>query len=80
MLATDTDKDYYGKLETLSNRSISSENEGVVIPAYVDLDQPAPNAPAIGAEVTAKIYCGKRSLGYVWFGDVIEAARKYLWL
>ena len=80
MLATDTEKDYYGKLETLSNRSISSENEGVVIPAYVDLDQPAPNAPAIGAEVTAKIYCGKRSLGYVWFGDVIEAARKYLWL
>jgi multidrug efflux pump subunit AcrA (membrane-fusion protein) len=80
MLATDTEKDFFGKLESLSNRSISSENEGLVVPVYVALDNPMPNAPTIGAEVTAKIYCGKRALGYVWFGDVIEAARKYLWL
>ncbi|MBS0261404.1 MAG: HlyD family efflux transporter periplasmic adaptor subunit [Planctomycetes bacterium] len=80
MLATDTEKDFYGRLETLSNRSISSENEGLVVPVFVALDEVLPAAPTIGAEVTAKIYCGKRSLGYVWFGDVIEAARKYLWL
>ncbi|MBI3863964.1 MAG: HlyD family efflux transporter periplasmic adaptor subunit [Planctomycetia bacterium] len=80
MLATDTEADFYGTLETLSNRSVSSESEGVVVPVYVALVDPAPRAPTIGAEVTAKIYCGKRSLAYVWFGDVIEAARKYLWL
>jgi multidrug resistance efflux pump len=82
MLATDTDHDYYGTLETLANRSVSSEAEGVVVPVYVALSEtgPVPEAPSIGAEVTAKIYCGKRSLGYVWFGDVIEAIRKYFWL
>lgn len=80
MLATDTESDYFGTLETLSNRSVSSETEGVVVPVFVALGDPAPRAPTIGAEVTAKIYCGKRSLGYVWFGDVIEAARKFFWL
>ena len=25
-----------------------------------------------GAEVSAKIDCGRRSLGYVWFHDVLE--------
>ena len=25
-----------------------------------------------GADVMAKIYCGRRSLGYVWFHDVIN--------
>lgn len=24
-----------------------------------------------GATVTAKIYCGRRSIGYVWFHDLI---------
>ncbi|HEY3965706.1 MAG TPA: HlyD family efflux transporter periplasmic adaptor subunit [Planctomycetaceae bacterium] len=80
MLATDTESDYYGTLESLSNRSASSESEGLVVPAYVALTAPVPHAPTIGAEVTAKIYCGKRSLGYVCFGDVIEAARKFFWL
>ncbi len=24
-----------------------------------------------GATVTAKVYCGRRSLGYVWFHDLL---------
>ena len=28
--------------------------------------------PSKGVGVSAKIDCGKRSLGYVWFHDVIE--------
>ena len=80
MLATDTESDYYGTLESLSNRSVSSEAEGLVVPVYVSLKDPAPRTPTIGAEAKAKIYCGKRSLGYVMFGDVIEAIRKFVWL
>jgi hypothetical protein len=29
--------------------------------------------------VTAKINCGKKSLGYVLFGDVIEFLQRKLW-
>jgi hypothetical protein len=31
--------------------------------------------PKIGAEVTAKVYCGKRSVGYVWLHDLIDFIR-----
>ena len=33
----------------------------------------------IGAEVRAKIDCGERSLGYVWFGDVVEFVQRRWW-
>jgi multidrug efflux pump subunit AcrA (membrane-fusion protein) len=80
MLATATESTYDGTLESLSNRSVASESEGTVVPVYVALADPSPPAPRIGAEVKAKIDCGKASLGYVLFGDVVEFLRKYLWL
>ncbi len=33
-----------------------------------------------GATVWPKITCGRRSLGYVWFHDLIDAVRRQLWL
>jgi len=80
MLATATELTFDGNLESLSTRSVSSESEGTVVPAFVSLASPQPADPRIGAEVTAKIECGRRSLGYVLFGDVIEFLRKHLWL
>ena len=44
---------------------------------------PAPNPAAsgrrIGAEVQAKLQCGRRSLAYVLFGDLLEFLQKQLW-
>ncbi|HEY2251563.1 MAG TPA: efflux RND transporter periplasmic adaptor subunit, partial [Planctomycetaceae bacterium] len=80
MLATATEATYQGELESLSTRSGASETEGTVVPVFVDLVAPSPPAPRIGAEVKAKIDCGRASLGYVLFGDVIEFLRKWFWL
>ena len=80
MLATATEATYKGSLESLSTRSVASESEGTVVPVFVALADPTPTAPRIGAEVKAKIDCGRASLGYVWFGDVIEFLRKWFWL
>jgi len=80
MLATATEATYKGELESLSTRSGASESEGTVVPVYVDLVEPSPPSPRIGAEVKAKIDCGRASLGYVLFGDVIEFLRKWFWL
>ena len=33
----------------------------------------------IGADVRAKINCGKQMLGYVLFGDVVEFIQNRLW-
>ena len=32
--------------------------------------------PKIGAGATAKVNAGKRAIGYVWFHDVVDFARK----
>ena len=34
----------------------------------------------IGVEVTVHLYCGKTSLAYYCFGDVVEFVQKYIWL
>ena len=34
----------------------------------------------IGAEVRARITCGRRCLGYVLFGDVVDFVQTYFWL
>ena len=31
--------------------------------------------PKIGATATAKIHCGKRAIGYVWFHDLVDFVR-----
>ena len=31
--------------------------------------------PKIGATATAKIHCGKRAIGYVWFHDLVDFIR-----
>jgi multidrug efflux pump subunit AcrA (membrane-fusion protein) len=80
VLATATEATYDGSLESISTRSVVSETEGSVVPLYAALVEPVPPAPRIGAEVTAKIDCGQRSLGYVLFGDVVEFIRKRFWL
>jgi hypothetical protein len=80
VLATATEETYDGSLESISTRSVISETEGTVVPLYASLADVAPRAPRIGAEVVAKIDCGRKSLGYVLFGDVIEFVRKRFWL
>lgn len=80
VLATQTELTYDGLLDTISTRSAISETEGSIVPLYASLAEPAPPAPRIGAELTAKINCGPRSLGYVLFGDVVEFVRKRFWL
>ena len=31
--------------------------------------------PKIGDTATAKIHCGKRAIGYVWFHDLVDFIR-----
>jgi multidrug efflux pump subunit AcrA (membrane-fusion protein) len=80
VLATATESTYEGSLESISTRSVVSETEGSVVPLYASLVEPVPPTPRIGAEVIAKIDCGRKSLGYVLFGDVVEFIRKRFWL
>lgn len=80
VLATAPESTYYGQLDSMSTRAVTSAEKGSVVEVLAATDASSIPERRIGAEVSAKIDCGKRALGYVLFGDVIEFIRQYLWL
>jgi hypothetical protein len=78
--ATSAESTFSGELEEIANRSAVSSDQSNIFECTVAIDAAQIPDRAIGAEVRAKISCGKRSLGYVLFGDVIEFVRQRLWL
>lgn len=83
VLATASETKHQGVLEGISTRSVPSEAEGSVIEMYVKIDPKTKKELGellrIGADVRAKINCGKEMLGYVLFGDVVEFIQNRLW-
>jgi multidrug efflux pump subunit AcrA (membrane-fusion protein) len=79
ILATKPESTFQGKLVSVASRAVNSE-AGSVIEAIASIDDVA-DLPdrRIGAEVRAKVNCGKRSLGYVLFGDVVEFIQQRFW-
>jgi hypothetical protein len=64
-LGAATDVDRRGELSTL---------------AIADLKDAAFGEERPGAGVVARIHCGRRSVGFVWFRQVIEFVQRHTWL
>ena len=81
-LATAVERRFTGRLVELSTRVDESEDVGAEVQGVVSLPENETSLQQrhIGAEVAAKIHCGKKSLGYVLFGDVVEFLAKRFWL
>ncbi len=81
VLATRPEDTYTGTVAKISTRADVAAEKGSIVEIHTKIE--AGDLPAdrrrIGAEVRAKINCGKRSLGYVLFGDVIEFVQKHWW-
>lgn len=77
--ATSYERTYEGRLQEIATRSETSE-EGAVVELLISTDASVLPDLRIGADVSAKINCGQRSLGYVLFGDVVEAAQRYFFV
>lgn len=78
-LLTSPESSYWATLSSLSTRTVTAEEEGSVLEARAKVDTSKLPTRAIGADVRARIDCGKSYLGDVLFGDVIEFIQKYLW-
>jgi hypothetical protein len=78
--ATAAESTFQGELVEIASRSAVSSDQTNIFECLVSIDASQLKDKRIGAEVRAKISCGKRSLGYVLFGDVIEFIRQRLWL
>lgn len=81
VLATRPEVTYEGSVSSIATRADLAAEKGSIVEVYtkIDADDLPNNRRRIGAEVRAKINCGKSSLGYVLFGDVIEFVQKHWW-
>jgi|GEM_PF-6873844 len=77
---TNSGRKFSSRLTTLSNTAqLDREGRSIVhatMPAVTDADVPF----RVGAGVLARVDCGKRSLGFVYFREVIEFLRRTFWL
>lgn len=81
VLATSATEGYECRLSEIATRPASSAENTSIVEVYAAIDREAlPPNRRIGSDVRAKIHCGKKSLGYVLFGDVIEFFQKQFWL
>lgn len=80
-LATQPESKFDCRLTKVATRSTTDQEIGTAFELYAvaSEDEQLPER-RIGADVTVRIYCGKTTLAYRCFGDVVEFVQKYLWL
>ena len=72
ILATDPDFEMVGKIKEIHLGAEVRGDEGNTVLIKVQIDKnDLPHHPRAGATVTAKVRCGHRSIGYVWFHDLL---------
>lgn len=81
VITSSAEQKFACQLTKIATRSTTDSEMGTVFELIAVADEGQELPPfSIGTEVTVKIYCGKTSLAYWCFGDVVEFLQKYLWL
>ncbi len=78
ILATDPRNKKYGKIKEIYGITQVKGQEGPTVKILVAIDAKDLYAPRPGTTVTAKVACGKCSIGYQWFHEAIEWIQKHL--
>ena len=80
VLATKVDEDRWARLQTIASQvELSNDGQRYVLHAIASTSMEDVRSEYVGAEVFAKVHAGKRCLGYVLFGDVLDFLRRTLW-
>jgi hypothetical protein len=77
ILATDPGTRHRGTVREIHEQAEVRGDQGntVLVRVTIDPDRHEQEALGAGASVTARIACGRRPLGYVWFHDVLAFIR-----
>jgi multidrug efflux pump subunit AcrA (membrane-fusion protein) len=81
ILATNPGTSYEGKIKEVHRSAEVRGDEGNTVLVRVAIapeDRAQFVSPRPGATVTGKIYCGRASIGYVWFHDLIAGIHKVI--
>lgn len=71
VVATRPGETHVGRVKKIEAAAEVRGEAGNTVLIDVDIDKSELHDLRPGASVTAKVYCGQRSLGYVWLHDVI---------
>jgi len=74
ILATDPGTEHEGRIREVSPAADArNQEEGVTVPVKVSInkDELAEEHRRPSATVSAKVYCGRRPIGFVWFHDLV---------
>jgi len=80
VLATDPSRRYEGHVEQVAMITEAKQSELPMVDVVVALEHEALPRLRPGATAIARIACGRRSLGYVWLHDSVDAVRTWLML
>lgn len=80
LLMTSPERSFPAELKQIGTHTIVSSDGLPVVTIRAGLPEQIEHSRRIGAEVRARLYCGRSSLGYVLFGDFIEFIQRTLWL
>ena len=82
VLSTHPGREFTGRVVEVERSAEVRGEEGNTVLLRVAIDKK--ELPELHSEttVTARVHCGRRSLGFVWFHDLIEAAQSKIlfWL
>ena len=68
----------FGKVKEIYGATQVRGEEGPTVKITVDIDPRDLFQPSPGTTVTAKLKCGRCSLGYAWFHEAIEWVQKHI--
>ncbi len=80
VLATDPGTKYKGQVDKVAMITEPDETESLSVLVTIAFDRNSVANLHPGAGATVRILCGRRSLGYVWLHDLIEAVRTRFFL
>ncbi len=78
ILATEPGTKYYGTVTEVAQSAEVRGEEGNTVLVKVAIDKADLSDLKPGATVSAKIYCGRRAVGYVWFHSVIAFIQSHI--
>jgi hypothetical protein len=79
IVMTDPGTRHTGKVKAIDSTSFQHETEGHVVKMRVSVDNPESLVhPLPGTTVTAKVHCGRTSIGWYWLHEAWEYAESNL--
>ncbi len=78
VMTVDSTKTFEGTIYEVHDRAENRGEEGTTVQLKATIDRPdtLPTSKRAGASVSAKVYCGKRALGYVLFNEAVAYLQK----